>query len=1230
MFLPLLFPLMLKFLRQSLLLCALIAFAPGAFAAPVNALKNPQLAAVQEGAPAGWIAFEGGFVMAAGAGYKGSDAVTMTRAEGEAARGISQVVTLNQKVAKPITLAGWSRAQNVSGEPDNGYALFADLTYADGTNGWGFNAPFKTGNATWNRAELTITPDKPIQSLSYYAMFREHTGQVWFSDLALETDGAPAPIFASNNLVNRLVNGDFSVVDGGVAAAWAGFEGGYDFDPQRGYKESDAITATRVDGEKGRGAAQVVTLNQTKPEPIVLAGWSRARNVSGDADADYALYADLVYADGSNGWGFNAPFATGTADWNFATLEIKPEKAVKSLTFYAMFRNHSGQVWFSDLAVKAAPATVAMNKPMKLIDVEARKSIAFYPYKATIDGASAAMRVVDTVTENLLRNAAWQGAADGVPASWQKWGEGFALEPTSGRAGRPAAMIENAQGNAERGIWQDLELNQTAAQSLVLSGWSRAENVAGTPDVDYSLYADLVMQDGREIWGQSAPFLTGTHDYQRATLVIAPGQPIKSIKVYALFRKHTGKAWFSDLSLGAERAPDGGALFDGLGVKMVAAPLARMVAQKKTSVFATQDGLSLTMNDAGAVSSLKLDGREISSPAPSGFLARDVGNHSDIFALNNGSSDLLKLKLESKITAFADHLVVEGSVADLSGKDRAITLFWALPVEASGWKWGQTMRREKPVGADELSNTVSFFAGANGQASLYPLANIHDGQSGLTIALDPDLASQNRLAINGATRQFTLAYDFGLTPEKPSAKFRFVIYRTNANWGFRDALAKMGRIFPGTFEARGAAREQGLWMPFTDVSTVQGWRDFGFRFREAAANIATDASLKWDDENGILTFRYFEPSAWWMPMDDATPRNYENALRDLQRIASDAGAAGHEQARAVLSSGYRAASGRYAVIFRDEPWAKGAVWSLNPDPQLPGANTGASLGWDAADKRVYADKTNGTLDGEYLDSLEGYVTANLNFDRAQFKVARAPLTFETASHQPAQHKALLAFDYVRAQSRDVRALGKLMFANSVPSRYTFLAPALDVMGTETDWMLGGQYRPDDDDVMSLRRAMSGTKPYLLLQNTDYDKFTPNYVEKYMQRSLFYGMFPGFFSANAAESPYWENPKWYNRDRPLFQKYVPLVKRVAQAGWQPLTLAKSDNPAVWIERYGANTLTIMNSSSVAQQAQISLQAPLKFGAQPRDSVSGLPFGTRATESLFAVELAPEQVAVLELK
>ena len=1042
---------------------------------------------------------------------------------------------------------------------------------------------------------------------------------------ATQTAATPAvaAVQTAATPTNLLRNARFANVADGAPANWNAFEGGFALAPAQGYEGSDAIILKRADGDKALGISQIVTLNQTRAAPITIAGWSRAQNVSGAPDNNYAVYADLIFADGTNQWGLFASFQTGTSDWKRATLEIKPEKPIKSLTFYALFREHTGQVWFSDLEVLG---TAASADAPNLTTVVAQKEIAARPFINPNPPLQAAMKVVPMQQENRLVNPDWKQMDAELPTGWMKWSEGFDLRPKEGRDGKTAVFIERTAKDGERGVGQAITLNQTEAKPINFSGWSRAESVSGTPDVDYSLYADIAFQDGTKLWGSSAPFNTGTHSWQKVDFTITPEKPIKSLLFYALFRGHTGRVWFSDLSVGSALAPNGSVLFDALAVRNLASAPEKLM--EIGTAYRTQNGLSLSMNN-GRVSALGLDERDVKSAAPGGFLVRDVANASDYYALGEGDNAALKLNLKTKITAADDHIVVEGSVADLSGFDRAISLVFALPIDARGWTWDQTMRETARIDEDEKSNTVSFFAGANGRASLYPLANIHDARSGLAMALDPAYAAQNRLAVNGATRQFTLTYDFGLAPEKPTANFRFVIYRTDPKWGFRDALAQMNALFPQTYQARGAAKKQGLWMPFTDIRKVEGWQDFGFRFREANLSSADDESLKWDAQNGIATFRYFEPTTWWMSMPTDVPRTYEAALEQLQRTASDAKSPQYNEAQAVLSSGFRDDSGRYAVTFKDSPWSNGAVWSLNADPNLPGQSTGASLGWNAQIRDKFYK--NDDLVGEYLDSLEGYVTANLNFDREQWKVAHAPLTFDTSTAQPAQHKGLLAYDYTRWQSGQLHKMNKLQFANSVPARFTFLTPWLDVMGTETDWMTGGNWTPDSDATMSLRRAMSGAKPYLLLQNTNFSKFTPNYVEKYIQRSLFYGIFPGFFSVDAANDPYWLNPKFYNRDRPLFKKYLPIVRSVAEAGWQPISLATSDNPNIWIERFGAPGgavyLTLRNAAASAQKAQISLQTPLKSAGALKDLVSGRAVNGNGSE--FAVSLASDETMVLKL-
>ena len=180
------------------------------------------------------------------------------------------------------------------------------------------------------------------------------------------------------------------------------------------------------------------------------------------------------------------------------------------------------------------------------------------------------------------------------------------------------------------------------------------------------------------------------------------------------------------------------------------------------------------------------------------------------------------------------------------------------------------------------------------------------------------------------------------------------------------------------------------------------------------------------------------------------------------------------------------------------------------------------------------------------------MTDELDFRRDHFAAAETPLAFCLGTHRPAIFRGLIAFEYVRAIAADVHGTGKLMMANATPDRLCWLAPLLDVMGTETDWNPRGKWRPMSDADLLYRRALCKGKPYCFLMNTAFENFSHELVEKYMKRSLAYGMFPGFFSHNASEGHYFTRPELYDRDRPLFSKYVPLCKLVAEAGWEPIT------------------------------------------------------------------------------
>lgn len=860
------------------------------------------------------------------------------------------------------------------------------------------------------------------------------------------------------------------------------------------------------------------------------------------------------------------------------------------------------------------------------------------PLNLHAPSSQAVLQVLDNEDNdslpNLLKNADWSQSKDGKLQDWQLWESGYTIAPNAGRNNENVVTMKRGAGSADMGISQQVTLNQTQPQTIIISGSSKAENVSGSPDSDYSLYIDALYQDGTPQYGIVKPFATGTHDWQHLQYSFVPDKPIKSLMFHALFRgSHTGQVWFRNLSLKQFPVDKNATRFDGNTVTN----FQMHSSGNDIHSVSTSDGMALKINSDGAARNVTLNEKTLKAiPALSGFLARDVANGTGYYSLEQNKFAPLQLNVQKTIKSTFNAITISGEVQDQSGYDRAVSLVYAIPLDAIGWQWGDDISHSRTiVEGHEYSNNVSIGVGANGKMSQYPLAALWHGAQGIAICLDMNQAAQFRVAYNATLECLYIVYDIGMTQELPRAPFQFDIYSFDGNWGYRAAVAKMYTLFPNLFEVRGAAKEQGLWMPFSKIQDVQGWQDFDFRFREAGY----DKNIAWDDANNILTFRYSEPTTWWMPMQKTVAHDYPMALAQAQSYLGEKNA-NSERSEALLNSGMRRADGTLALRFIDAPWTDGAVWNLNTLPGLSGVSTGAKLVWNDARKAQYASKEPfGELDGEYLDSTEAYVTTDLDFDRDHFAATTTPLTFDTETHQPGVYKELMIYELARQMHHDLKAMGKYLFANSTPHRICFLTPWFDALGTETNWLHSNKSSPPDDQTMNLWRTMSGQKAYCLLQNTNMEAFGP-YVEKYFQRSLFYGIFPGFFSADASTHPYWENPGWYNRDRPFFKKYIPLIQNLSAAGWQPVTLARSDNSQIRLERFGNAPgdkyvqenaphlyLTAMNTSDKPQHTMIKMEDAINPQKNIAELISGKVLLPK--DNALDVTLQPGQVILLQL-
>ena len=754
------------------------------------------------------------------------------------------------------------------------------------------------------------------------------------------------------------------------------------------------------------------------------------------------------------------------------------------------------------------------------------------------------------------------------PDAWRPWQEGFQ------RDGEAFICDNGADTHVQRGASQTVQLNQTRPEPIVAVASSKSEGVTGSADSDYSLYLDLVYADGTSLWGQVSRFSAGTHDWQRRQVTVLPEKPIKQVSFHLLLRNHGGKAQFRDPQLHIVKTPDGASMFDAVPV------VARAEPQE-------------------------------------GFLVRDVAANSDFVSIRGQA---LGLKLETN----RQELVASGAgtlgtffdvtLSDTSGKDRAVTLVYSIPVEGDSLRWLHDPRRGEEIDPGrEYLNASRFHAGSNGHLSRYPFAAVADDKRGVGLGIDMARPAFHRAGFSGGSGELFLAYDIGLTSQKPTASVRICRFSFDPQWGFRSALARYYELFPDAFRCR--TPQQGLWMPFAAISRVEGWEDFGFKFKEG------NGETEWDDRHEIITFRYTEPMTWWMRMPTEIPRTLEAALDEVRRLAEK----GDARAKALLTSGYHDEQQRFAARMLDTPWCNGAVWSMNSMPGISGEVTDFSNKWNPALREsLYGPQRSGDLDGEYIDSSEGYVTDELDFRREHFAAVDTPLTFSSQTHKPAIFRGLVAFEYVRGIAEDVHRMDKLMMANSTPIRLCWLAPLLEVMGTETDWNPGGNWRPMSDAELLYRRALCKGKPFCFLMNTRFEEFSHELVERYMKRCLAYGMFPGFFSHNASQGHYFSRPELYNRDRPLFKKYVPLCKKLAEAGWEPITLARSDNDKVHVERFGASYLTVFNDSPQTQTATVSLDIVSKSGRELLAD-RAVSFDDGKT----TLTLAGDDVAVIEL-
>ena len=384
------------------------------------------------------------------------------------------------------------------------------------------------------------------------------------------------------------------------------------------------------------------------------------------------------------------------------------------------------------------------------------------------------------------------------------------------------------------------------------------------------------------------------------------------------------------------------------------------------------------------------------------------------------------------------------------------------------------------------------------------------------------------------------------------------------------------------------------------------------------------ATLPVDYDQAMAAYDRWPPAA----TGDARPTKESVAAGDDVHLKEE-----------VTSSALKDAAGRYILSIRKSPWGGNSVtFVTNPNPHLmedqPG---GRSTGAEAL------ARINGWLarypstDGIYIDSLGSAWCGKLDFRRDHFPYTRYPLTFDPVGRL-AIHNVIAHYEFLELLRAELHAQKRLLFANGVylyaakkpeyadvraTGRF-FLASLLDIAGSESGVHPSMQR-------WEFFRACMGPKPYLLLNYhwTDAAK-----VETYLNEALCYDVFA--VNSNLT-GDYASDPQGYARDRKLFDWFVPLVRRLSKAGWQPVTHATSLTPGLRFERYGAGKeifFTLYNPGPAGECVLRINKPPLGLGGAAHvEQISGpglVDFKQDTASITLRTKLGASRTAVISIR
>ncbi len=546
-------------------------------------------------------------------------------------------------------------------------------------------------------------------------------------------------------------------------------------------------------------------------------------------------------------------------------------------------------------------------------------------------------------------------------------------------------------------------------------------------------------------------------------------------------------------------------------------------------------------------------------------------------------------------------VAAEIAVADASGRDRAIDLGLAVSMPDGPVTWHDDVRAARLAEGNAVyANTVSADETGELPMGVYPFGCVTTPDDGLAMGVPPDMPCVSHTEYDAGARELRLVWHLGLSPatDPPSeARLHAIIFHFDPAWGFRAALDAYQRLHPRAFAVRTCFGEPMRTMPNAYYQTPRedvaeafhyGVMQHGLLWHEPAAQKAYDFqrrtglmlalyTLPWADEPGSSS-------------SDGAPPSYERALAERDERLERRGLYGDAQRAAIQcalteTNGDVCVSQQMVASWRPDSWT--ARLPLNCDPEIPDGRGQTYLRWIATAFEL-ADRFEGRLHSVQMDNFfaEGYFN---DYTRERFALADFPLSYSPNTFEPGVPVFTTYVEYLRELQAWLAAErpDSIMSANCVaegPASFGF--PFLGLLPfecTEPRFNWG-------DAEFSYRRAMAGQRPVAAVDCFAFRE-DPTQAEvvghaaHFMDVCLLHGFYPFLakFLARAGQP---------DLGADLHTRYWPIFDALNEAGWEPVTLARCEDPEIAIERFGPRDggpmfLTIRNTGETDREAAIPL-------------------------------------------